>query len=318
MTSGPDRTPSTTPLARPRPDRTPHAHFAHARLVDRRSPPALVDRRRPAARDDDDEPSTRRRTVRPDVVAGEAFPAERCEANEAAGTITYLTGFDFAAAASIVEVIVAEDAGYYDELCLDVEIQPSFSTANYPLDRRERRPVLLGRVVQRGRRVRRRERRRLRGARRRRSRRRSTSLMVKPGEPRRWPTSPAPTIGVKGKLPTSVAGDARPAGPRRGRRLRHRAARGFDPVAHMAIEAIVGVPGWQEQRAGRPRARRRRLRPVRHARLRDPWLVRSDLHATSSSSTSTRPPPRTSCGPRCAASPTRSPTRRRRRTPRSS
>ena len=28
---------------------------------------------------------------------------------------------------------VAEQAGYYDELCLDVELQPSFSTANYPL-----------------------------------------------------------------------------------------------------------------------------------------------------------------------------------------
>ena len=35
----------------------------------------------------------------PDVVAGEAFPDERCAANEAAGTITYLTGFDYAAAA---------------------------------------------------------------------------------------------------------------------------------------------------------------------------------------------------------------------------
>ena len=68
-----------------------------------------------------------------DVVAGEPFPEARCAQNEAAGTITYLTGFDFAAAASIVDVIVAEDQGYYDELCLDVEILPSFSTANYPL-----------------------------------------------------------------------------------------------------------------------------------------------------------------------------------------
>ena len=29
------------------------------------------------------------------VLAGEAFPTERCAANEDAGTITYLTGFDF-------------------------------------------------------------------------------------------------------------------------------------------------------------------------------------------------------------------------------
>ncbi|MET0460463.1 MAG: hypothetical protein ABW195_14525, partial [Ilumatobacteraceae bacterium] len=35
------------------------------------------------------------------VVAGEPFPEDRCAANEAAGTITYLSGFDFAATASI-------------------------------------------------------------------------------------------------------------------------------------------------------------------------------------------------------------------------
>ena len=68
-----------------------------------------------------------------EVVAGEAFPDDRCAANEAAGTITYLTGFDFAATASIVDVIVADANGYYDAMCLDVEIQPSVSTANDPL-----------------------------------------------------------------------------------------------------------------------------------------------------------------------------------------
>ena len=52
---------------------------------------------------------------------------ERCEANQAAGTITYLSAFDFAAAASILDVIVAEAEGYFDELCLDVEILPGFA-----------------------------------------------------------------------------------------------------------------------------------------------------------------------------------------------
>ena len=66
------------------------------------------------------------------VVAGEAFPAERCTANEEAGTITFLTGFDYAAASSIVDVIAADAAGYYEDLCLDVEIRPGFSSANYP------------------------------------------------------------------------------------------------------------------------------------------------------------------------------------------
>ncbi|MEM9614962.1 MAG: ABC transporter substrate-binding protein [Actinomycetota bacterium] len=58
--------------------------------------------------------------------AASAF-AERCEANRAAGTITYLSAFDFAAAASILDVIVADAEGYFEELCLDVEIVPGFA-----------------------------------------------------------------------------------------------------------------------------------------------------------------------------------------------
>ena len=68
-----------------------------------------------------------------EVENGAAFPAARCEANKAAGTITYLSSFDFAASASIVDVLVAKSKGYYDDLCLDVEVKASFSTENYPL-----------------------------------------------------------------------------------------------------------------------------------------------------------------------------------------
>ena len=57
----------------------------------------------------------------------------RCALNQDAGKITYLSSFDFAAAASIVDVVVAEQSGYFDDLCLDVDLKPSFSTANYPL-----------------------------------------------------------------------------------------------------------------------------------------------------------------------------------------
>jgi hypothetical protein len=67
------------------------------------------------------------------VTDGEPFPEDRCEANRAAGTIDYYTGFDFAAAASILEVVVADERGYFDELCLDVELTPGSSTANLPL-----------------------------------------------------------------------------------------------------------------------------------------------------------------------------------------
>jgi NitT/TauT family transport system substrate-binding protein len=66
-------------------------------------------------------------------VSPTGITAERCDANKKAGKITYLSGFDFAAAASIVDVVVAKDKGYYDKMCLDVDLKSSFSTANYPL-----------------------------------------------------------------------------------------------------------------------------------------------------------------------------------------
>ena len=68
-----------------------------------------------------------------DVHANETFPADRCAANQAAGTITYLSGYDFTASASIVDVLVADAMGYYDDLCLDVEVKASFSVDNYPI-----------------------------------------------------------------------------------------------------------------------------------------------------------------------------------------
>lgn len=68
-----------------------------------------------------------------DGVTGAGISDERCATNKAAGTITYLSSFDFAAAASIIDVVVAKDQGYFEAMCLDVEIKPSFSTSNYPL-----------------------------------------------------------------------------------------------------------------------------------------------------------------------------------------
>jgi len=55
---------------------------------------------------------------------------ERCEANESAGTITYVSSFDFAAAASILDVIVADAEGYFEAVCLDVDIKPGFAPGN--------------------------------------------------------------------------------------------------------------------------------------------------------------------------------------------
>jgi len=67
------------------------------------------------------------------VENGKPFPADRCAANKAAGPILYLSSFDFAASASIVDVLVAKSKGYYDQLCLDVQLKASFSVDNYPL-----------------------------------------------------------------------------------------------------------------------------------------------------------------------------------------
>ncbi|MDQ1424487.1 MAG: NitT/TauT family transport system substrate-binding protein [Acidimicrobiaceae bacterium] len=66
-------------------------------------------------------------------VSPSGITAARCDANKSAGKITYLSGFDFAASASIVDVVVAKNKGYYDKMCLDVDLKSSFSTENYPL-----------------------------------------------------------------------------------------------------------------------------------------------------------------------------------------
>ena len=65
----------------------------------------------------------------PAASAGSAISAERCAANKAAGTITYITGYQFQASASILDVLAAEQLGYFDAVCLDVRIQPGTGDA---------------------------------------------------------------------------------------------------------------------------------------------------------------------------------------------
>jgi NitT/TauT family transport system substrate-binding protein len=212
------------------------------------SEPATSD---PAATDpaSSDPASTDPLATDTDVVAGEPFPDERCAQNEAAGTITYLTGFDFAATASIVDVIMAEELGFYDELCLDVEILPSFSTANYPLiaenqgqfasggsfsevvafaDANDADFVVLaveGRTP-------------------------IDVLIVKPGEAATLGDLEGATIGVKGKLPASIDVMLADAGLVEGENFTTVLLDGFDPTAHIAIDSIVGFPGWKSNEPG--------------------------------------------------------------------
>ena len=184
-----------------------------------------------------------------EVVAGQAFPDDRCAANEAAGTITYLTGFDFAATASIVDVIVADANGYYNALCLDVEIQPSFSTANYPLVAENDAQFASGgsfsevvafaaandtdfvvTAVEGPTAI--------------------DSLIVKPGVATELGDLAGSTIGVKGKLPPSVAAMLATAGLVENEDYETVLLDGFDPTAHIAIESIDGFPGYKSNEPG--------------------------------------------------------------------
>lgn len=184
-----------------------------------------------------------------DVVAGEAFPDDRCAANEAAGTITYLTGFDFAATASIVDVIVADANGYYDAMCLDVDIQPSFSTANYPLVAENDAQFASGgsfsevvafaaandtnfvvTAVEGPTAI--------------------DSLILKPGVAAELGDLAGSTIGVKGKLPPSVAAMLATAGLVENEDYETVLLDGFDPTAHIAIESIDGFPGYKSNEPG--------------------------------------------------------------------
>ncbi|PWJ53622.1 NitT/TauT family transport system substrate-binding protein [Quadrisphaera granulorum] len=56
--------------------------------------------------------------------SGAAISADRCAKNRAAGTITYLSGYQFQSSVSILEYIAAKDLGYFDDLCLDVQLKP--------------------------------------------------------------------------------------------------------------------------------------------------------------------------------------------------
>ena len=57
--------------------------------------------------------------------AGAESSSDFCERNKAAGTITYISGYGYSASAAQLEVFLAEELGYFDDLCLDVEINAS-------------------------------------------------------------------------------------------------------------------------------------------------------------------------------------------------
>jgi ABC-type nitrate/sulfonate/bicarbonate transport system substrate-binding protein len=207
--------------------------------------------------DDDDATSTDTSTTvattapafAEEVAAGAPFPASRCEANRAAGPITYLSGFDFAATASIIEVVIAEDRGYFDELCLDVELQPSFSTENYPIIAAGDAQFASGgsfsevvnfaaanetdlvAVAVEGRSA-------------------IDALIVKPGEATRLEDLEGTTIGVKGRLAPSLAAMLASVGLAEGEGYETVLIDGFDPLVHIELPGIVGFTAYKSNEPG--------------------------------------------------------------------
>jgi putative hydroxymethylpyrimidine transport system substrate-binding protein len=57
-------------------------------------------------------------------VSGSAISSQRCAENRAAGTITYLSGYQFQSSASILEYVAAGRLGYFSDLCLNVRLVP--------------------------------------------------------------------------------------------------------------------------------------------------------------------------------------------------
>ena len=62
------------------------------------------------------------------AAAAEELPANvliskaECDRNKAAGTITYISGYGYSASAGQLDVFLAKELGYFDALCLTVEI----------------------------------------------------------------------------------------------------------------------------------------------------------------------------------------------------
>jgi putative hydroxymethylpyrimidine transport system substrate-binding protein len=58
-----------------------------------------------------------------------AISAARCALNRAAGPITFLTSFAYAATSGILDVLAAKQLGYFDALCLKVSVEPGSTNA---------------------------------------------------------------------------------------------------------------------------------------------------------------------------------------------
>ena len=177
-------------------------------------------------------------------LAGAAFPADRCAANKAAGPITYLSSFDFAASASIVDVVVAKAKGYYEAMCLDVMLKSSFSVDNYPQVAAneaqfssggsfsemadfagENDAGFVALAVE--------------------GRTGIDALITKDGEVPTLESLRGTTIGVKGRITASVKAMLAKIGLIEGTDYNTVLLEGYDPLVHIQVPDIVGFPGYK-------------------------------------------------------------------------
>jgi len=184
-----------------------------------------------------------------DVRPGESFPGARCLANRDAGTITFFTGLDLAATAATLDVIVAADAGYYDELCLDVDIVPSLADLNYDavatgaaqiasggsfgdlVAYAVDNEVELSAVGVEGRTA-------------------IDTLIVKAGEATQLSDLEGTSLGANGTLPPAVDVMLRGAGLRAGDDYETIQIERLDPIEDLATGGVVGVPGRKSVEVG--------------------------------------------------------------------
>jgi putative hydroxymethylpyrimidine transport system substrate-binding protein len=68
-------------------------------------------------------------SLNPAEAASAPIGAERCAQNRAAGSITFLTSFAYAATSGILDVLAAKQLGYFDALCLKVTVEPGSTNA---------------------------------------------------------------------------------------------------------------------------------------------------------------------------------------------
>ncbi len=166
-----------------------------------------------------------------------------CQANKDAGRITYVSGFDYAASPAILDVTVAEAKGYFDELCLDVDVQPSFAPSNAAL-------VIAGKaqfgsgdsfaelvktnvtgdgdlvaIAQYGKTA------------------VQALLVPEDGTVKALSDLPGKTMGIKGDLPYSLQGMLAKNGIERSS-INEILLDGFDPVAHLAL-GIDALPVYK-------------------------------------------------------------------------